>query len=791
MPRRADPVPESWYMRTLFAALGRFSIRYRWLVIGLWLAGAVASVLFLPSLAAAVNNNNTQYLPASMPSNVAAHLDIPFSGSSINDDAYVVAATANHQHLTKADVAAIYRLTADAARLPHAQAAQVAEFSGDGQAAQIAIRANLSQATNTPDVRFVHALRGLFGKVGAPPNLVMHTAGNLAITADQANQASGLGAKTMYLSIGLIILILLAVFRSPLATVATLLPAVVVLFTAESVVGEVASLGIGISSITQLLLIVLVLGAGTDYGLFLVFRVREERRRGLTQHQAIERAVERVGESIVFSAGTVITALLSLLLATFGIYHGLAVPLAIGIALMVLAALTLVPAMLAVFGRALFWPAQPVAGQRTSGGWGRLASRVAQRPVAALLIGVIGLTALASFSLADRDSDFGGGISAPAGSDSAKGQALLVEHFTLASSNPINLVMTFDRPVWSDPLVLATAGASLDKDKIFSSFIAPLDPNGTVIPPAQLTRLHRVLGPPGSVPAVQPTHGPAAALSPALYQAYRATPQVISADGHTVQFMASLQVGSPDSNAAIGEVPTMRADLASVAMQAGASANGVAGDSPSLYDVKTASNNDLMRIIPVAVLIIGLLLGLMLRSVVAPLYLVVSVALSFLASLGASVIVFEKFGGNYGLSFILPFLMFVFLLALGEDYNILVMSRIREEAHNLSLREAVSRAIEVTGTTVTSAGMVLAGTFMVFAIAGASGAEGAQIQEIGIGLAIGVTLDTFVVRTLVVPATVVILGRWNWWPAELHERHERLERTARERIELAGETPGI
>jgi RND superfamily putative drug exporter len=773
-------------MRSLFAALGRFSIRHRWLVIGLWLGGAVASVLFLPSLAAAVNNNNTQYLPASMPSNVAAHLDAPFYGASNNDDAFVVAATVNHQHLAKADIAAIDRLTARAALLPHAQAARIAEFSGDGQAAQIEIRAALPQATNTPDVRFVHSLRALFTQVGAPPNLALHTAGDLAITADQAHQASGLGAKTMYLSIGLIIVILLAVFRSPLATVATLLPAVVVLFTAESVVAEVASLGIGISSITQLLLIVLVLGAGTDYGLFLVFRVREERRRGLSHHQAIERAVERVGESIVFSAGTVITALLSLLLATFGIYHGLAVPLAIGIALMVLAGLTLVPATLALFGRALFWPAQPAVGQRTSGGWGRMAGRVARRPVAALVIGVLGLTALAGFSLANRDSSFGSGIAAPVGSDSAKGQALLVRHFTLASSNPVNLVMTFARPVWSDPQVLRAAGASLAKDRIFSSFIAPLDPNGTVIPPAQLTRLHQVLGPPGRVPAIQPPHGPAAALPSALYQAYRATPQVISADGRTVQFLASLRVGSPDSNAAISEVPAMRTALAAAAAQAGASANGVAGDSASLYDVRTASNNDLMRIVPVAVLIIGLLLGLLLRSVVAPLYLVVSVGLSYLASLGASVIVFQEFGGNYGLSFILPFLMFVFLLALGEDYNILIMSRIREEAHDLPLRAAVSRAIEVTGTTVTSAGMVLAGTFLVFAIAGASGAEGAQIREVGIGLAIGVALDTFVVRTLVVPATVVLLGRWNWWPADLHERHDRLERHTRERIELAG-----
>jgi RND superfamily putative drug exporter len=131
------------------------------------------------------------------------------------------------------------------------------------------------------------------------------------------------------------------------------------------------------------------------------------------------------------------------------------------------------------------------------------------------------------------------------------------------------------------------------------------------------------------------------------------------------------------------------------------------------------------------------------------------------------VIVFIWLGNSGGITFILPFLLFIFLLALGEDYNILVMTRIREEAHHMPLREAVAKAISVTGTTVTSAGLVLAGTFAVFAVVGGSGSGGSQIRDVGIGLAVGVIMDTFVVRTVLVPCTAVLLGRWNWWPSKL------------------------
>ena len=253
----------------------------------------------------------------------------------------------------------------------------------------------------------------------------------------------------------------------------------------------------------------------------------------------------------------------------------------------------------------------------------------------------------------------------------------------------------------------------------------------------------------------------------AEYQAYRATSNFVSPDGRTVQFSTSLKAGDPGSTPALNAVPAVRTETAKVAKSIGATDNAVGGEAPALKDISNISNTDLKKVIPIAIIVIGLLLALVLRSLIAPLYLIVSVGISFLAALGLSVLLFIKLGNSGGLVFFMPFLMFIFLLALGEDYNILVMTRIREEAQKRPLREAVTHALAATGSTVTSAGLVLAGTFVVFGLVAGSGAGGEQFRDIALGLAFGILMDTFLVRTLLVPSTVVLLGRWNWWPSHL------------------------
>jgi RND superfamily putative drug exporter len=327
---------------------------------------------------------------------------------------------------------------------------------------------------------------------------------------------------------------------------------------------------------------------------------------------------------------------------------------------------------------------------------------------------------------------------------------------------------------------VARAESSLRRSGRFVQLAGPLDPNGTAFTPAQYARLYSELGPPSRLPVIEAAgvHVP-----PAEYNAYRASAEFVSPDGRIIQFEASLRAGSQNSTAAMNATPAIRTAVAAAAAASGAVQNGVAGEAAAVYDINQTANHDLRVVIPVAIVAIGLLLALVLRSAVAPLYLIVSVALSYLAALGFTTIVFIDLGTSGGISFILPFLMFIFLLALGEDYNILVMTRIREEAQRMPLRDAVVRAVARTGTTVTSAGIILGGTFAVFAIVGGGGAEGNQLRAIGFGLAAGILMDTFLVRTLLVPATVTLLGRWNWWPSKMG----RAEREAPGRLEPASQ----
>ena len=794
-------------IHAIFGGIGAFAVKFRWFVIAAWIIAAVVIPNTLPSLASVTQGNNSAFLPASAPSEHAANLAAPF-GISINETPVPVVAAVSQGTLTAADQAWLTSLQHDLGSVPTVVKVQDLGRSSDGQAEQLQVLSDVAGANNDAVTDLIDNLRGQIARSGPPAGMQVHLAGQIAIQVDQQKQSGNTGNQVQGIAVIFIFLLLLLIFRSIVAPILTLIPAFFAVAISGPLVGAAAHAGLKVSQLSQLMLIVLVLGAGTDYGLFLVFRVREEmraiefqmwqeRREHPNPKDVVRLALAKVGETITFSALTVIAALLSLLAATFQIYSQLGIPLAIGIGTMLLAGLTLMPALLAVFGRATFWPLRMLAAlgwwlgakgrlpgglasraehyvgwsQRRvtsskSGWWGRTAGRIVRRPAIPLAIGVIGFGVIAIAVPSYKPGGFGGTITAPAGTDSAAGQALLAKHFPQSAANPTNLVYKLPQPVWDNLQPVAAAESQLRASGLFTGVTGPLNPVGVALTAQQYQALHSMFGDATKLPATPATALPAQ-VPLAAYQVYRATAQYVSSDGKTIQFETGLVAGDPSTTKAMNAVPSIRTEAATVAKTLGATDFGVGGEAPAFYDISQISDTDLTHVVPIAIVVIGFLLILVMRSLVAPIYLILSVALSFFAAMGLAVIIFMKIGGASGLTFILPFLMFVFLLALGEDYNILVMTRIREEAQHLPLRDAVTRALNTTGTTVTSAGLVLAGTFAVFAVVGGRGSGGSQIVDVGIGLALGVLMDTFIVRTVLVPCTVVLLGRWNWWPSKL------------------------
>jgi len=723
----------------MFKAIAKFSVRFRWPIIIFWIALVPILSSKLPTLESVTKNTTQGFLPKNSPTAKASDLETAFQKKDTAGNTILVASRSSTP-LTAQDEAALQSIIREVRNTKEITEVHDLGASADGQAREYAVGVS-GAAFGNGAFDIVDNLRAAIHKTNLPAGMQVNLTGDLAASVDQQNANSAGRNKTELYSVVLILVLLLIVFRSILAPIVTLLPAGLALAISQPVIAESTKAGVQVGFITQIMLIVLLLGAGTDYGLFLVFRVREEmRRKGLNAKDAVIEALTHVGESITFSALTVIAALLCLLFAVFGLYSGLGPALAIGLAIMLIIALTFLPALISVLGRAVFWPTKTSRRDVRIGLWGRLADRAIKRPVLVLFLGLIVFGGLGSGLLSYKAAGFGD-ASAPTGSDSAAGQKVLARHFPAANNNPQLVIFRFNESIWKNPQVAAKAQSELESSSTFKAVSGPLNPNGISVNPQQLSEIH------GSGSPAE------AALS-----------QFISKDGKTVQYYAVLSAGSTGSPEALNAIPSVRKEVQRIAGDIGAADNSVYSQDSVAYDINQTTDRDLKRIIPIVLIVIAALLAILLRSLVAPWYLIATVGLGYLASLGLSVYIFVHLLGQGGINFVLPFLMFVFGMALGQDYNILVMSRIREEAHHhKSLFEAITKAVGITGTTVTSAGLILAGTFSIFGIVGGN----EQGQQIGFGVAFAILLDTFFVRTLLVPCVVALLGKWNWWPSKL------------------------
>ncbi len=671
----------------VFGAIGRLAVRFRWLVLAAWIAGAIAAATQLPSLASVTQSNNSKFLPASAPSSHAAALAAPFG--TANRQPVPVLAARPAAPLTPADVTALNTLQGKLRSISGVTKVLDAGQSPNGHAEQLVVLAQLNGGNQNAALDLVNAMRATIAHAGLPRGLQVHLAGDVAAQVDQQKASGNTGNRVQILSLVFILALLVLIFRSFTLAVTTVIPAVISVRIAGPLVAEAAHHGLQVSPVAQFLLIVLVLGAGTDYGLFLVFRVREElravphgaqgenfpgsRRLGSSllgdlihprspARDAIVRSVTKVGESITFSAATVIAAVLTLLLASFSFYSDLGVPFAIAIGVILLAALTLLPALLSIrlsllamkrslfrsmFGRPKLLP-WSIQGSGKSGAWGRVAGRIVRHPGPTLLAGVVFFGGLGIAVFGYTAAGFGANTAPPAGSDSAAGQALLTRYFPQSAANPTSLIFRFKTPVWQDPAPLAAVTRKLQASRLFTKVTGPLNPVGPLLTPTQYAQLHAALGPAGALPAVPSAHS----IVPAIgYQIYRATSNYVAPNGKAVQFSTSLKAGDPGTTQAMNPVPSIRAETTAVARSVGATDSAVGGQAPAIYDINSISNSDLKHIVPIAILAIGVLLALVLRSLVAPLYLIVSVGISYLAALGLSVLLFIKLGNSGGLVF--------------------------------------------------------------------------------------------------------------------------------------------
>jgi len=537
---------------------------------------------------------------------------------------------------------------------------------------------------------------------GDRTGLRAYVTGEAGFEADRSKAVEGIDETLLAVTVVVLLALLLAIYRSPLVA---LVPLAVVLLAylvaAGLTCGLVAAGMTTISGQTTAILVVLMFGAGTDYCLLIVARFRDELRANADVHVAMARAAERTGPAILSAGAIVVAAMLVLALADFNATREMGPILALGVAIMVAAGLTLLPAILAALGRRSFWPAvpQPEAGRApASRAWRAVARHVRSRPgpIAAAVTLVLALGALGNlggrepldFSEAFRDAP-----------ESVQGQELIRDRFIAGRAAPLGVVTRFDS---GDEVTAAlTEGRATPVEEMY--LMARSGPGG---------------------------------------------PELVLAEAY-------LGI-DPFSDEATDAVPDLRA-RARAAAPVGPVLIG--GEVAEAYDTEQALSRDTLLIVPVGLSLILVILVVLLRALVMPVYVVGTVVLSFAFALGASSLIFTHLLGQPASDPSLALFAFIFLVALGVDYNVFLLARIREERRARPTRDAVTAALERTGGVITSAGLVLAATFGVLMALPLE-----ALFQIGFVVALGLLADTFLVRALLVPALAVLLGDRNWWP---------------------------
>ena len=698
-----------------------------WLSIGGFAGGAFSKISTVQE------NDNSAFLPDSAESTIAGEVLVKFSSQ---DDQLFPALllllgdlnpATNAQAFEKVNQ---YSATLLSKTLPEtgkplstyfAQGVPLTPIpSADGKA--ILINAQLDFAVADANVdgepvfpKIIEFIREDMEKEFTSAGITTHVTGPAGLFADLFGAFGSIDTRLLQTTLIVVAIILIIVYRSP---VLWILP----LFTAGSALGIATMIVyylarediIDLNGQTQGILDVLVLGAATDYALLLIARYREELHHHESRFESMKIALRGVVEPIIASGSTVIAGLLVLLLSDLSSNRGLGPVGSIGIASSMLAVLTLLPALLIVFGRWIFWPKIPRfddVDEKLSGLWSKVGNLVDRRPKAVWISTGLALLIFAGFSVTLKSDGLSQSEAFTTRTDSVIGLEKLGEHFPSGEGTPVEIVV--------DQADIASAAAAIGR----VSNVASVVPLTNVDPLTQ-----------------------------------RPTSELKVVDGKVVLY-ATLKV-APDSAEGKESIPLIR--------QAAKEVNPnilVGGQSAIGYDVDQSSRRDNRVIIPIVLLLIAVILGFLLRSILAAALLLITVVLSFAATLGVCALVFDHVFGFAGTDAAFPLFAFIFLVALGIDYNIFLMTRVREESLKIGTRAGIIKGLTVTGGVITSAGIVLAATFGVLGILPL-----VFLAELGFAVAFGVLLDTIIVRSLLVPALVRVIGPKIWWPSKLQHQ---------------------
>ncbi|MDP9117735.1 MAG: MMPL family transporter [Actinomycetota bacterium] len=702
----------------------------------LWLLLGAAGGSYQGKLSQVQKNDQAAYLPSSAESTKVNNESQEFQPVQTIPGFIVYQRESGLTAADRAKIAADVKAIAAVPGVASDQASAT-QFSRDGKTASLSVpligkRGNVS----VDGSKLVNVEKSVIqmARAGAPPGLAIHSAGPGGLLVAFIDAFSGIDGSLL-LAAGIVVIgILLVVYRSPVLWIFPLFSAVLALGAAALIIYPLAKHSVlTLNGQTQGILSVLVIGAGTDYALLLISRYREELHSHESRVVAMGRAWRGAAPAIGASAATVIVGLMCLTLGELNSDRSLGPVCAIGIACTVAVMLTFLPLFLVLWGRWIFWPRVPRVDHQvdiaTHGAWGRFAtalSRNARRSwiitAAVLVVCVAGLSTLRSSGLATTDSF----TTKP---DALQGQRIFDANFSAGQGAPAVITTEVGQSAAVIAAVSKISGISTTPGSVCVAVdygkLAALAKSGT--------------GPTGQVDGCAP-----------------AQLQVGVVNGRT---MINAQLADRyDTPQAIATVKRIRSAVAAIP----AARALVGGSSAINYDTNQASRHDRDLIIPIVLAVILVVLALLLRAVVAPLLLIATVVLSFSAALGVSAVVFNHLFHFANSDPGFPLFVFIFLVALGIDYNIFLMTRVREETLKDGTREGIRRGLAVTGGVITSAGVVLAATFTVLGVLPI-----VALAEIGFAVAFGVLLDTFLVRSVLVPALGYDLGRRIWWPSKL------------------------